>query len=58
MNEEAAWALWICGAFLLSCAWCFAAVESPSRWLKTIIAVWCLWTLPPFVAAWLRLMLS
>ena len=56
MTGDDAWLLWGAGVFLLSCV--YAATENDSRWIKTIIAIGCVWTLPPFVAAWLRLMLS
>jgi hypothetical protein len=58
MTEDGAWFLWGAGVFLLSCVYGAAESEKNSRWIKPIIAIWCAWTLPPFVAAWLRLMLS
>jgi hypothetical protein len=73
MTVGGAWFLWSIGLVLLSSALFVTEEEEklnnwrkqnnlpygkPSRWLKPIIAVWCAWTLPPFVAAWLRLMLS
>jgi hypothetical protein len=58
MTEEAAWAFWFGGAFVLSCALMIVAIEDVKRWLKPIIAAWCVWVLPPFVAAWVRLVLS
>jgi len=73
MTVGGAWFLWGVGLVLFSSAWFVTEEEEnlnnwrkqnnlpygkPSRWLKPIIAVWCVWTLPPFVAAWLRLVLS
>jgi hypothetical protein len=73
MTEDGAWFLWGVGVLLLSCAWGAMGerenlnhwrkqnnlpYDKDSRWLKTIIAVWCAWVLPPFIAAWVRLVLS
>ncbi len=58
ITEEGAWLFWFFGAFFLTCALQFVAAKDDSRWRKPIFAAWCAWVLPPFVAAWLRLMLS
>ena len=58
MTEDGAWALWIGGAFFLSCALMFVGMGVVKRWQKPIFAAWCVWVLPPFIAAWVRLVLS
>jgi hypothetical protein len=58
ITEEGAWLFWFFGAFFLTLAFVFVAADEDSKWRKPIFAVWCAWTLPPFVAAWVRLVLS
>ncbi len=58
ITEEGAWLFWFFGAFFLTCALACVAADEDSRWRKPICLAWLAWTLPPFIAAWVRLVLS